>query len=511
MPMPTGFKLSKSMREKLPEQERAGAETHLWEKSAGICTLCERPLPEDPKQIEPDHRVAEKEGSGGATTLANLYLAHTSCNRRRGNLTFEVAHPIIKFMVWAEHRPAVQFTDVVAQFVKGGNQKAQLRMEGDDAVLQAGDHTSRCTTTEDPATKTKYFFAEVPITHIRNDDKTQPRWIEPDHVRQLAIDFSKHPVHEPSNCRLVGSDGDVVELLQFDGQHKTTAQILLGRTIVPMKIYVNPDIAMIQELVVQIQQGIKKLPLSTSDTLRKLGDVLRARLETYATPPGKFRSEKGFIDAQPLELQKQVKKELFGDLQRAILFDDANTLRDYVSKGQTSERPLSDKVAITKLIDPFMCPQLLQDNIDHSSYGRDQERRTIVLILNTIVANILKAKWDGGDKADRRRVQNFFYQGSIGWWVNKVLIPATRICLLVPEEKKERMFLEQLDDEKQARLIKLVETLCSWDIWSTEAPDALKAMRSNTAKSVAEVFTNFNGKTYNDIMLVKTVRAGQPV
>ena len=49
---------------------------------AAVCGLCGRPAIEgDPWQ--PDHIVPSSRG--GASTIDNLQLAHTSCNRRRGS------------------------------------------------------------------------------------------------------------------------------------------------------------------------------------------------------------------------------------------------------------------------------------------------------------------------------------------------------------------------------------------------------------------------------------------
>ena len=75
------------------------------------------------------------------------------------------------------------------------------------------------------------------------------RMIIEKHVRNLALDFNEEPVHEPSNCRLVHTSGNFYNLLQFDGQHKTTAQIILERETVPMKIYSGATIDQINQLV----------------------------------------------------------------------------------------------------------------------------------------------------------------------------------------------------------------------------------------------------------------------
>ena len=87
------FELSKTMTRKLPESEREYASKKLWEKSEGLCALCNRPLGVDSNSVAADHRVAESDN--GKTTLSNLYLAHKQCNSSRKNLPFNIAQPLV--------------------------------------------------------------------------------------------------------------------------------------------------------------------------------------------------------------------------------------------------------------------------------------------------------------------------------------------------------------------------------------------------------------------------------
>lgn len=86
-----------------------------------------------------------------------------------------------------------------------------------------------------------------------------------------------------------------------------------------MKVYVEPSVEMLQELVVQIQQNIKKVPLSTPDTLKKLSDVIRDKLDKYKVAQGTSRTEVGFVLSQPRDQQSKMKKQFFGDLCNIVL------------------------------------------------------------------------------------------------------------------------------------------------------------------------------------------------
>jgi hypothetical protein len=251
-----------------------------------------------------------------------------------------------------------------------------------------------------------------------------------------------------------------------------------------MKIYVEPDIAMVQQLVLKIQQEIKKQPLTRSDTLAKLGDVIKRRLDEYHAPGSGPRTEAGFLAAQPKQDQAEVVLQYYQELQRLVFFDPENRLADAVRPGK-KDAPTTDKVLINKIIKPLLHLKLLTSDMDNGP-ERDNERELILLVLNAIHASMLPEGWIN-DKLQRRRTQNFFYQGSIAWWLNVCLIPALRYVTIRIQESIP-LFVGPLEQEHRDAMIEVVQQLCEWPLWSTEDEDDLKAMRSNTLGVVTERF-----------------------
>jgi hypothetical protein len=489
MKIPETYKLPKGIRDELPAGEVPNAAALLWEKGQGRCGLCNEPLPADGKLVDADHKIARAEGVGGKTELGNLYLAHRSCNRSRKNLSYDIASRVIRFSKWWESQPRPSFANVVERYVPDGNKRVEIVEEDGSIQVTFGTDVRRATLYTDPATNTKYFFLNAPVEYIRNDDESQPRFIEHDHVRTLAVEFSVRPVHEPSNCRVVGVGKGLAELLQFDGQHKTTAQLVLGRKEVPMKFYYEPSEPMIQELVVQIQQGIKKRPLSTTDTLRKLDDVIQDKIRQYAdTHSGQVPTEVQLVESQPKQDQTALKKHLLSNFALAVLKDDSFELERYASKKLDKSKPFTDTMLVNKLIAPLIAQELLHEPLD-DSYSRDTERAAIISLLNRIAANMLGENWkpsrDGaGEDIATYRARLFFYQGAIGWWLNDVLLPAFHTNFT--KARWKRLFLEELTVEQNEMLEGYVDFICEWPIWSTEDKSIVAAFRSNTVKNVNE-------------------------
>jgi hypothetical protein len=489
-PKPT-FQLAKSMLGKLPGSEKGTASAHLWTKSAGKCALCSLPLDLGTKDsVVADHIVPEVKG--GKNALSNLYLAHRSCNASRQHLDFQIAQPLIRFRSIAEQSP-VTFDKVLDEYVLGENRELiEYSEKGDVATVSFGHHKVVVPLSVDPATSVKYFFLDVPMRYIHNDTEIQPRVILPAHVRKLALDFLEHPVHEPSNCRLVMEGKATARLYQFDGQHKTTAQILIGRPAAPMKVYVSPAIDMLQELVIKIQQEIKKQPLTKSETLAKIGDVVKRILDNYVEKRGTPRSEKGLIARQPKHERAAVRKLYFDELRRLVFFDEDNELSKAVGPGVKSP-PTTDKVVVNKIVSPLLYAQTLDTDMDES-VERDNERANIIFIVNAIAEKMLPTGWGKpGNELQKRRAENFFYQGSIGWWMGEIFEPSLRYVLYAVGKQKP-LLIDPLDEAARDKLLSLVEKLCAWDIWSTDDPEHLKAMRSNTVKNVVDAFPDYTSK-----------------
>jgi hypothetical protein len=486
------YALSQSMLSELPSAERPKASAELWTKSNGHCALCALPLDLSQKDsIVADHYSPEADG--GKTELKNLYLAHRICNASRRDLPFEVARPLTQFRAKAEHKKVVSFDFVIDQFMEGEKRlPIKYSVDSGIATIAFGFEEVQVPISVDPATQVRYFFLEVPIAYIFNDKDIQPRAIMHAHVRKLALDFLVRPVHEPSNCRLMLDTGtDVGRLLQFDGQHKTTAQILLGRKTVPMKVYVSPEIDMLQRLVIKIQQEIKKQPLTRSETLAKIGDVMKRMIDGYVEKPGKVRSEVGLIGSQPRAEQKVAKTLYFDELKRLLFFDEDNELRKAVNPS-AQNAPTTDKVVINKILGPLLWPHLLEEDLD-SSTVRDEERTNILLVTNTIAKQMLPPGWDSpGNQLQRLRAENFFYQGSIGWWMNELLELGLRYALI--KIGKKPLLLHQLKETDKENIQSLVETMCGWGIWSTQDSDQLAAMRSNTVKNVVTAFPEYDAQ-----------------
>ena len=146
------------------------------------------------------------------------------------------------------------------------------------------------------------------------------------------------------------------------------------------------------------------------------------------------------------------------------------------------------------MIRPLVSQELLDEALDDAKQ-RDTERDTVIWILNRIAERMLGEEWEPKSTNDAeglttRRARNFFYQAAIGWWLGEILI--TTLGLIIQRARWKRLFLEPLTDDQEERIESYIDILCSWDIWSTQVPEALAALRSNTVTNVAKVFPDYD-------------------
>jgi hypothetical protein len=456
----------------------------LIDKSNGICGLCGYSLGNDPSILEIDHIEPESTSSdlfpdGNTTRVSNLQITHKKCNRSKKNIGNETAKPIIRFKEWCSRRNNPSFDDVIDEY-KLKRKSFEINWKGDiPTLIFDGVKIQGSQAFEDPAQKIKYFFCEVPTDYILNDKEAQPRMIIEKHVRALALDFYEEPVHEPSNCRLAPVSGDYFNLLQFDGQHKTTAQIILGRKTVPIKVYYGSTLDQINRLVINIQQKIKKKPLTTSDTLAKLSDVISHKLSDYEEKPGSHRTELGFIDSIPKKDRTKWKNDFLGEIRGQILNDhDSCNLYPYY---QPPIQLIKDNVIDKHVIKGLMFNELLETNLDDpNKYMRDEEKKNILAFLNAIYEHMIKNNYvDNASELQIRRVKNFTYQTSLRYIVKVAL----ETLPLVLRTNPSKPLLRKLSDEQLKSLNLTVKVITEWDLWDTSNDEIINVMKSNTSKN----------------------------
>jgi hypothetical protein len=285
---------------KLTPDERHDLLLTLLQSQHGKCFICELPL--DLKlhadSIDVDH--VEPLKVGGTDGPDNFAATHASCNRSKQASDLRVARVLARFerikATCEEDGRGVNLADVLGAY---GGAKHELAFE------VAGDQV-RCTFEAggDPGIRSfplqtdalshlRYFFADLPIEFLHHDDRINPRNIGGS-LAGLVEEFHRGRPQLHVALAWVNRDGGKAAVKVFDGQHKATAQTLLGVRVLPVRIFVNPDPDLLLTTNTNAGTALRQVAFDKS-VQRRLGKSLFTdRLERYRHCRGQCREARGW-------------------------------------------------------------------------------------------------------------------------------------------------------------------------------------------------------------------------
>ena len=171
-----------------------------------------------------------------------------------------------------------------------------------------------CNVHKCPATGMPYFYALLPIEYICNDAELQPRPLEQKRVWELYRHLTAHTQLAPAVCRLVNG-----QIMLFDGQHKSAAQIWAGRKSLDCKVYVEPDIRRLKDTNLIAHDKLRQMAFFTSTLIAKYSDIFKQEWEEYLERPGP-KNESDFVaflrarGKTPTEAKKMLRMAMEQDI-----------------------------------------------------------------------------------------------------------------------------------------------------------------------------------------------------
>jgi hypothetical protein len=461
--------ISKSLIAKLPPGERADIEDALWEKSGGICFLCEEPLQRASESIEADHNVPEDED--GPTEVANLNLAHVECNRAKRNAKTVPVRPYLKLKAYVRKRgPRLKYDGLLEHFGIEPQPVVVDRVGGEAHFELPDGSTERVLVySESNAAGTQeYCFVSLPRNAIFNDDQVQPRSIRETHVWSIYSDLQSNPLHEPPGCRLV-PDGHSNRILMFDGQHKTVATWMMGRERIVSKVYFSLERTRANQLVNSIQSRIPKLPLSPFELAAKMEQEWRDKLDEYESQVGHDEaSEAGFFKWLAANERPRGKAAFKEALIQTQLGNPDLRLRQYVrstgEKGPADALVINEPTLKNKVLGRLINfePSPLQGE-EFAAY-RATEAANVAFLLNALTNAVLLPRGEEPELTAAQVVaaKRMLYQSALQY-VSDLLLKAFRHVTM-----QDSLGAARLSDEQRASLESFVDRLSAHPVWTAD-------------------------------------------
>jgi hypothetical protein len=243
--------------------------------------------------------------SGGVSELSNIAPMCETHNKQKGQLPLEDFRVKLRLNEFFAKGDALTLKDLLGYLnerseIPSYGASVAVRTDGGKVRVESAPTVLECQLYVCPTTGWEYFYAMLPVDLIDSDDDEdqkiglQPRYLIADKVFELYRHFQRHPVLQPSIGRVRGS-----RLVLFDGQHKVAALLWNNRRSFECKIYVKPDLRLLNETNISAHDKFAQTRFYSSIMVDKLGAQFGADFLAYKNlENGEPKSEAGFMRAE---------------------------------------------------------------------------------------------------------------------------------------------------------------------------------------------------------------------
>ena len=451
---------------------------------------------------------------GGSTELNNIAPMCEQHNQQKGNLPlydFRIQLRVDKFFD-RDDRDKLTLQDELVFLKKEGSiekygETVSIGAQNSESItVELNNRECRYPLHRCAITGWEYFYALLPVDVINSDDDTdredglQPRYLIRDKLVNLFQHFQKNPVLQPSLCRIRNG-----KVLAFDGQHKIAAMLWNGHKEFECKVYVNPDIRLLNETNISAHDKYAQTRFYSSIMVEKLGSVFEKDFLSYKNDEdGCPKSEKGFFDY--LQRKKgysngEVNKQFRSWLYHQALESKGNHMAKFVSAANrsTSATPITMDV-LGKSIFRFMCPEPTTDDIAKDAYLRDQDVNNMKRLCCILVDEALGA-WDASKKNDpyQIKLKRVFGSKSMMAWSDIVHDAICAKMEIYDSGKRKMCFYQHIGEDDFERVRMIVSRLVSWKRWDDPANSEIDQVLAGKKSNIATFFDD-NGLSAGYLM-----------
>jgi len=374
-----------------------------------------------------------------------------------------------------------------------------IKEAGNQVIIEAADKSYTQTVYECPTTGWKYFYATLDVDVLDSDDDEeheaglQPRYLITNTVFELSRHFQRHPVLQPSVGRVVKN-----RIRLFDGQHKVAALLWNGRRVFECKIYVNPDIRLLNQTNIAAHDKFAQARFFSSVMVTKLGAQFGVDFDEYKNlEDAQPKSEAGFVEflasrEKNTQSKAQLNTRFRSYLYSTILNDDECRFKDLVSatNRSTDDKPITMDMLQKSIFASFLYREPVTHDLTTEAYKREAEMKNVVRLMNLILDFGL-SEWNaksGANNGAQRRLTRMFRSKSMMAWTGLVHGAICGKLDLNDAEDRERAFYRELGDKELDQIGSVVKALYSWKRWDSPPNDDIDRILSDNKSEVKDWF-----------------------
>jgi len=465
-----------------------------------VCYATGHPIP-DTETVYYDHIKAFS--NNGPSEIDNIAPMCEFHNKQKGRLPLYDYKIRLKMDEFFEKGETLTLKDELVflkskkEIVNYGN-PIQIIGENDGHIeIEMNSKRKQFSLYECPTTGWKYFYGTLPIDVLDSDDDEdneiglQPRYLIFNKVFDLFRHFQKHPVLQPSICRLHKN-----RILVFDGQHKIAALLWDGRRQFECKVYINPDPGLLNKTNISAHDKYCQTRFFSSIMVEKLGSQFKKEFNEYiAIEDDKIKSESGFVNylkdkdqLSTADVNKRFKSFLFD----AVLSDDKNKVSRLVSKSNrsTAEYPITIDMLQKSLFSVFLYENPVEDDMIGERYMREQELENVIRLFNIIDEEAL-CNWDpaaSNHDPNQLKLNRMFRSKSIMAW-SEIFRDAICAKLNIHDSDQKVMPLyRNMTDAEFEQIQFVTRRLVGWKMWDSPSDSEIDRIFADNKSKVKQWF-----------------------
>lgn len=394
---------------RLSSQQREDLLKTLHETQNGKCFICENiiDLQLHKDSIDIDHVIPTK--MNGPDNPSNFAITHSSCNRSKQASDLNVARILSSFENIKKEAAKENKSPNLEHILKITNgSKHQIKFKRDGTTIsyslsEIGENDIiKQHIYTDEISGFEYFFGFLPIEYLHHDDKINPRSIGSNISKLIQEFYLKRPqLHIQLGWIDITQESSSVKI--FDGQHKASAQIMLGAKNLPVRIFINPNIDILLTTNTNAGTTLKQVAFDKS-VQRHLGSALYVdRVEQYMKDLNLPTDSYNFSEKDLLKYFKgesrEVKRYILDSVRDSITHNIENRLKDYIDfGGRGKEKPFSYSTIEKTFYSFFIFQEVLETplnyKLEEGENPRELEKEQILEIMNIIADEIYISKFD---------------------------------------------------------------------------------------------------------------------
>lgn len=451
--------------------------------------------------IEYDHLQAFV--NGGETDTSNIRIFLKEFNREKGKMPLETYKEYFNLKrLYEEKDNKVKLQDILA--FKNINRESFHINLNDEQINIIGNNNQNYSYKlfYDPKLEIQYFYAQLPISWLKNDDEQglQPRVIDFKRLNQLHKHFQSFPQLAPSIARLVNND-----IKLFDGQHKLAAQILNNNMFIDIKVYISPKDEIKAKNIyekllktnLEAHSKLAQVSFYTNTLFQKWNEMYSIKWEEYVEMnPNEKHSEYNFFN---FLLKKHEKAEVRNMFEASIIKNvhDQSALKKYTAESNKDATfPLSQDLLKKTIFKNALYLNPADSIIDSSDDFRDSEKNNYHLLATILAEESKIDKWSPNKHAtdpEAIKARRIWNKASVLTWAPFLSAMLNAIFKLFDKESQDKkLYRHTMTENEQKELRLFLKRLFNHPFWLQNDPAIDKAFAA--ASSLKSLFDQQNLK-----------------